>query len=783
MTATEGRWTNLVGVGGSSSTMPGDSTTAGSGLFLIHAVLLRTGHVLLFSGHVEFAHYVTASWVWDPTRPVATAVRHDFPAGIGGAVVDIFCCYHLNLEDGRVLTAGGARSHPNHGTGVQDICIFDPSAPPSGWRRIGQMSEARWYPTIVNMSDGRLLIFSGRAATGSISRTVELCTPPFVGPAFTTTTVTGGTRELPTYPSMHLAPSGRVVFSGTTWRYEGGAIASSPQNTFSFGLSSATAGSWRDEGVRPAVALREEGTAVLLPPADRGRILVLGGAQAVGQADTFTGLAAGSRASSAEIFDTTTNTWSRAGPAVTVPGGTTGTMIFPRINVSAVLLPDSTVLVVGGHNSHKWAPDTAPPHAAFTTPAFAGRNTFQRTAEIYHPDTNTFTRAATMVDPRMYHSACLLLPDGRVLAAGGANGSVAETTLGIPASPGVPPSPPATIPLNQKTGEFYRPPYFFKGTRPVLRAARRDRGGPANEIRYGGQVIIETPDVASITKVALMRPGAMTHHTDSEQRYVEVSTFVKDAAAGVIRATVPSDRNVLPPGFYMLWIIKGTGTKVVPCQRAVFLRVSPRAMSISGSRCAFTRDEVDIRITSDGVARFPGAFTVVMEAFRPDELAITTATPTPVQLTAFAPTVTFTRTDGTVIPDVSAVVESMTAQDTALPRGVRQNFTFVYTTEFATNRAFDGVPSGTTMVMRITASKAGFSAELACSISLALVERLLVPLRRLAGNRFVSPQAVQLVEACAEQTATETTAFLRAVPNGEARAEMAAQSDEVDVRA
>jgi hypothetical protein len=248
----------------------------------------------------------------------------------------------------------------------------------------------------------------------------------------------------------------------------------------------------------------------------------------------------------------------------------------------------------------------------------------------------------------------------------------------------------------------------------------------------------------------------------------------------VIRATVPSDRNVLPPGFYMLWIVD---TRKRPCQRAVFLRVSPRAMSISGSRCAFTRAEVDIRITSDGVARFPNAFTVVMEAFRPDELVITTATPTPAQLAVLAPAVTYTRTDGTTFPDVRAVVESMTAQDTALPRGVRQNFSFVYTTEFTSNRAFDGVPSATTVPMRVTAAKAGFSAELGCSVSLALVERLLVPLRRLAGNRFVSPQAVQLVEACAEQTATETTAFLRAVPDGEARVEMAAQSDEVDVRA
>ena len=40
-------------------------------------------------------------------------------------------------------------------------------------------------------------------------------------------------------------------------------------------------------------------------------------------------------------------------------------------------------------------------------------------AEIWNPDTETWTTVDSLQNGRLYHSTALLLPDGRVLMAGG----------------------------------------------------------------------------------------------------------------------------------------------------------------------------------------------------------------------------------------------------------------------------------------------------------------------------------------------------------------------------
>ena len=65
----------------------------------------------------------------------------------------------------------------------------------------------------------------------------------------------------------------------------------------------------------------------------------------------------------------------------------------------------------------------------------------------------TWTTVASRADrPRLYHSTALLLPDGRVLMAGG--GQL-----------------PNSIAVNQTNAEIYSPPYLFKGARPTIASA------------------------------------------------------------------------------------------------------------------------------------------------------------------------------------------------------------------------------------------------------------------------------------------------------------------------
>ena len=74
-----------------------------------------------------------------------------------------------------------------------------------------------------------------------------------------------------------------------------------------------------------------------------------------------------------------------------------------------------------------------------------------------------------MVAPRLYHSTALLLPDGRVLIAGGGRfHDVAD-------------------PTDQLSAEIYSPPYLFNGVRPTISSA-------PSTIPYATNFTVTTPD-------------------------------------------------------------------------------------------------------------------------------------------------------------------------------------------------------------------------------------------------------------------------------------------------
>jgi hypothetical protein len=655
--AIEGRWSGI-------ARTPGDSRTAGDrqGLFVIHATLLQNGRVLWFSGHAETSNYLAESYVWDPSQPIDTALKVNFPAG-----TDIFCCHHANLDDGRVITLGGAMAHPDHGRGIKAICIFDPTSP--GWIKIGEMTEARWYPTLVTLPDGRLVVFSGRTQTGAsdpIASSAELLSPPFAGPGYTTITLAGGNKVFPTYPGLHLVRGGTIFHTGTTWRYE--PPVTEPIRTFSFRVTGATTAAWIDEGVSPHVRFREEGMSILLPPAQDGRILLIGGAKVNTTSDgSFINHEPGSDLRSAEILDTKTSppTWTRI-----------ANMTHPRINLSAVLLPDGKVLVLGGHNRYKWDRTSIPSNQA----------------EIYDPVHDSWTLVASMHESRTYHSAALLLPDGRVLVAGGVDPTRTEPIVGGT--------------LNQKTMEFYQPPYFFNGPRPTIASLGRE-DGPNNQISYGRSFFIESPNAVEIRKVVLMRPGSMTHHTDTEQRYVPLD-FVPDSS-NINRLIVQAinDPSVAPPGYYMVWIVDSMNR---PCQRAQFVRLARQQSYIILDRSYISKDEVATSPSPPTV--FGDSFYVVMDGFLPSELGI--SVPIPSDLSSISPSITFHRMmDNSSVPDLIATPQELLLEDPTLPAGVRQRFTFKYSINVAGSRVFfqpDGTTPIETQVIVIRASRSQYSA-------------------------------------------------------------------------
>jgi hypothetical protein len=192
---------------------------------------------------------------------------------------------------------------------------------------------------------------------------------------------------------------------------------------------------------------------------------------------------------------------------------------FPRLHLNAVLLPDHTVFVTGGSLKQEDQP------LARLQP------------EIYDPVTDTWTPMASSTVPRLYHSTALLLPDGRVVAAGGNPEGGTHVQWD-------------DDPEEEMRLDVFSPPYLFKGPRPTIAAA------PA-QCTYGQTIAITSPASVNIRWVSLMRNCVTTHSFDTNQRLVDLD--VTGQAGGVVTATVPNNRNIAPPGWYMLFLVDNGG--------------------------------------------------------------------------------------------------------------------------------------------------------------------------------------------------------------------------------
>ncbi len=194
-----------------------------------------------------------------------------------------------------------------------------------------------------------------------------------------------------------------------------------------------------------------------------------------------------------------------------------GSMQFPRVYHNSVVLPTGEVLALGGIPiSH----------------AFSDNNSVLAT-EIWNPNTQTWRTVATMATPRNYHSVGLLMQDGRVIMAGGGLCGTCST--------------------NHPDAEIFSPPYLFNSngtlaSRPVL------SGVPSSTDYNTSITVTATGGAASFS---LVRSSAVTHSTNNDQRRIPISAT--SLGNNRYRLSIPN-RNILPPGDYMLFAMKSSGT-------------------------------------------------------------------------------------------------------------------------------------------------------------------------------------------------------------------------------
>ena len=531
-----------LGTWSAPETTPGDLRVAGdnAGVVAVHAVLLHTGSLLIWSGQIEDQGYRPEAWVWNPLLPVATADRVPFPDG-----VDLFGSHHAALPDGQILIVGGALPFDTPGAqrGANAICVFTPMT--NTLERIGQMFEERMYPTLVGLADGTYAVFSGFTAApttpGTVADSVELLRPPFFRSRqalYRTARLTGAARALPTYPGLLLVPGGAVFHLGTTWQYAGldprGGDVNTPVQTCALAIDAQQNGAtWNDLLPDRLQPHREEGTFVLLPPAQAGRILVAGGGH-IQKYDTDPNAdyhhVAGADPRAAEILDTQNPSggWT--------PAGENGQMHLPRVNPTAVILPDGKVLIVGGTSNFKWqkAPGSVPSNAC----------------ELYDPATNRFEVVAEL----------------REVTNRSRDGAAAARRQSL-----------GRRRRRSRRRRASSQDHVILRAAVLCAAATRDRGADRSGDRPAGASRLRRPGIRHPHAAGRDDPTRSADPArigNPPHRYP--AAVRRPASHGTPGRSHPGRDprrpSVSPPGCYMVWIVDEHGA---PCREAFWLQVLP----------------------------------------------------------------------------------------------------------------------------------------------------------------------------------------------------------------
>jgi hypothetical protein len=456
----------------------------------IASVLLHNGKLLFWA--YDPAHYqdpdasnIGVSYVWDP----ATRTGHfiDTPE-------NLWCGGQTILADGRVFVAGGNLRFPDPRApagrqgweGDASTYIFDPAA--ERFIRQPEMAHGRWYPTVTQLPDDSAIITSGydESGTQAVNAQVERFVPAPRADGVGGLAVVATHPLLGLYPFQYVLPSGSVLQAGPE---RGNSSLLNPSGWAWTGLPHLRAD---HDGQANGIIYTD---ASATPP--RQVVVVAGGRN-----------------------EPPNNEWLDSYKPQA------GWHDYPkwntqRHNANTVILPDGTLLTVGGNNARDNYGGTL----------FSAER-YSATADKLDGD---WFEVAPHKIHAAYHSSAILLPDATVLL------SEDDRTQTVEAA------------AHHKF-QVYSPPYLFAGIRPTLSA-------PAQLAR--GQSFSVTATAApgrTIASAVLIAPGAVTHGNDMHQRFLKLPLAL---AAGTITATVPASPPLVPPGYYMLFIIDSAGVPSV----------------------------------------------------------------------------------------------------------------------------------------------------------------------------------------------------------------------------
>lgn len=495
----------------------------------IHATVLTDGRIL-FIGIARATEPASAStesrrvaWIFDPPAmgsdpsPATTITEIAEPVENNGTTDqgqwindDLYCAATVLDDTGRMITAGGTRvvANPTTGTiyhtlGLTYQTIYDGTT----WRRLpGDMlgkgplgTASRWYPTLTRLPDRRILVTGGIELVipvGLANRTLETLDRSGHRALLATATQPPEAIHARDYTAVSVLPappaSGDLLMMGDA----GVPLITRAQVSATWltltrrpGSTDTTQPNWGSSTIMLPIRTREQAYR-------NGSVMVVGGDMHTDYEHT------------ADVLDPIAGTWAASTD-----------LEIPRHHPSTVLLADSRVLVVNGHD-------------------MMGDQRVTRPQYIDPLAGNTVTTSdADSGVIRGYHSVAALLPDGRVLVGGGRDVDTSTS-------------------LEKPTYQIYSPDYLVKA-RPQLLSA-------PTAIGTGSLFSIVTTGRPS--EVVLLGLAAMTHSSDFGQRAIQLPIGATYTDAGVGALSIvggPANPNVAPPGYYLLAVLDQARTPSV----------------------------------------------------------------------------------------------------------------------------------------------------------------------------------------------------------------------------
>jgi WD40 repeat protein len=473
------------------------------------ATLLPNGKVLVAGGYDSDGVALNTSSLYDFLSNTWTAVTNQDGMGARGNHTATL------LPNGKVLVAGGydAVGVVADGAVLNTSSLYNPAQgnDPDSWTVVtNQNMGARFDHTATLLPNGKVLVAGGYGGEAALN-TSSLYTPAQGNDPGSWTAVTNldGAR---TGHTATLLPNGKVLVAGGFAAADGGVLNTSSLYTSAPGNDP---GSWTAVTDQNDMGARYGHTATLLP---NGKVLVAGGRGGAG--DTVL--------NTSSLYDFLTDKWTAV----------TDQNMGERTGHTATLLPNGKVLVAGGNAG------------GFAAPVDLN------TSSLYDPSTDKWTAVTNLDGARTGHTATLL-PNGKVLVAGGEAGDVLNTSSLYTSAPGNDPGSWTAVTDQNDMGARYNHTATLLPNGKVLVA-----GG-----RFDGGVALNT---SSLYDFLTDKWTAVTDQNDMGARYGHTATLLPNGkvlvagGAGGATAAGLNTSSLYDPNVYSVVVFpvfsNGTGT-------------------------------------------------------------------------------------------------------------------------------------------------------------------------------------------------------------------------------